>query len=70
MRIEWEEDKLYDDVNNKGKQKYTPNISDWLDYKQMVDEPLDESTFEEFKEEFKNTDLSQFDDVNGRSEDN
>lgn len=61
MKIEWEEDQLFNNLFNK--EKYVPNTGQYI--KEDISEDLylsDAEKFDKFKEEAKKIDLSQYDD--------
>lgn len=56
--VEWEEEALYDELLNQ--QEYIPNKGVWI--KEVADPRTEEEKRANFMNEFKNIDLTQFDD--------
>lgn len=62
MRIEWEEDILFEKIRKDD--KYTLNSGDFMkDDRSMKDDKPETELQNEFEQEFKNMDLSQFDEI-------
>jgi hypothetical protein len=58
MRFEFDEDELF----NKEYKNYVPDIDDWLDVDKDDEFLTDEQKLDKYKKEFKDLDLSQYDD--------
>jgi len=64
MRFEFEEDKLFEDLKASMKIKpYVLNSGNYMDFEKRnpIDTRTEEEKIQDFKDEFLNTDLSQFD---------